>query len=193
MKVIIDTNSLLSLVRYYIKIDSKNILSKYIKSKLESGELLIIDKVYDECKYVSKGDILSTLNYLNDNYFLKSINFPIKTDNLLAPAPNKLLRQIDNQFVNSVVLKQKKISEIEYEIQKNIFMNGADIKQIILALNYKRDNIDVIIVTEESEISNDNKLFKKIPSMCKELNIKTMTLPELLVSFNDLRIEFTNL
>jgi len=193
MKVIIDTNSLLSLVRYYIKIDSKNILSKYIKSKLESGELLIIDKVYDECKYVSKGDILLTLNYLNDNYFLKSINFPIKTDNLLAPAPNKLLRQIDNQFVNSVVLKQKKISEIEYEIQKNIFMNGADIKQIILALNYKRDNIDVIIVTEESEISNDNKLFKKIPSMCKELNIKTMTLPELLVSFNDLRIEFTNL
>ena len=36
------------------------------------------------------------------------------------------------------------------------------------------------IVTEETEGSNDFKDFKKIPSLCKILNIETITLPKLL-------------
>jgi hypothetical protein len=45
-------------------------------------------------------------------------------------------------------------------------------------------------VTEESEVSNDNKLFKKIPAICKELDILTMTLPELLDKYDGINIDF---
>lgn len=46
------------------------------------------------------------------------------------------------------------------------------------------------LVTEETESSNDNKLFKKIPAICKELEIETMSLPELLVKYDNINIIF---
>jgi hypothetical protein len=65
-------------------------------------------------------------------------------------------------------------------------------KLIILCLNLIRDHSDeeIILVTEETESNNDNKLFKKIPSICKELSITTMTLPELLGKYNGIDVEF---
>lgn len=184
MIFILDSNSMLSLVRYYIKIDKNEFLLDFFKSKFKSGELLIIDKVYNECSYLAKGLVLKDLHFLKNKDFLKTYKVPYKTNSIIAPAPKKFLRQIDNSFINTVVIKQKKISDIEYEIQKNRFLESADIKQITLALNFKKEGQDVSIVTEETEYSNDNKIFKKIPAMCKELEITTITLPELLIEFN---------
>lgn len=48
----------------------------------------------------------------------------------------------------------------------------------------------VIIVTEESEFTNDAKEFKKIPAICKILNIETFTLPELLELYKEIDFEF---
>jgi hypothetical protein len=53
MKVVIDTNSLLSLVRYYLPFDKKGILFKFFKNKIEKGEIIIIDRVFQECTYNS--------------------------------------------------------------------------------------------------------------------------------------------
>ncbi len=72
---------------------------------------------------------------------------------------------------------------------RNIAIN-SDMKQVILSLNLKAKGEQVILVTEETESSNDNKLFKKIPAICKELNVETMTLPELLAKFEDIDIDF---
>ena len=66
MKVIIDTNSLLSLVRYYLPFDKHKILYNFIKDKIQSGEIIIIDKVHEQCSYISKGIILSKLDFLED-------------------------------------------------------------------------------------------------------------------------------
>jgi hypothetical protein len=63
-------------------------------------------------------------------------------------------------------------------------------KQVILVLNFKNKGEQVILVTEETEGSNDNKLFKKIPAICKELDIETMTLPELIVKYDGIDIDF---
>lgn len=190
MKVVIDTNSLLSLVRYYLPFDKKGVLFKFFKTKIEKGEIIIIDKVFQECTYNSKGIVLTTLNYLNDKTFLKSSKVPYKTDSLLAPSPAKFLRQVENQFVNTVVRRQKKLSDTEFENQKNSFLNDADMKQIILCLNLIKDGERVVLVTEETESSNDNKLFKKIPVICKELEIETMTLPELIAKYDGIDIDF---
>ena len=190
MKVVIDTNSLLSLVRYYLPFDKKGVLFDFFRSKIEKGDILIIDKVFQECTYSSKGIVLTTLDYLNDKTFLKSSKVPYKTDSLLAPSPAKFLRQIENQFVNTVVRRQKKLSETEFENLKNSFLNDADMKQIILCLNLIKDGEKAVLVTEETESSNDNKLFKKIPAICKELEIETMTLPELIAKYDGIDIDF---
>jgi uncharacterized radical SAM superfamily Fe-S cluster-containing enzyme len=132
--------------------------------------------------------VISTLNYLNDKNFLKSAKVPFNTNSLLAPSPIKFLRKVENQFVNNVI--RKKLTDVEFENQKNKYLNDADMKQIILCLNLQKDGEEVVLVTEETESSNDNKLFKKIPSICKELNIETLTLPELLGKYNDIDIYF---
>lgn len=189
MKVVIDTNSLLALVRYYLPIDKKGILFQFIRDKIEKGEIIIIDKVIEECKYISKGIVLSKLNFLNDKEFLKSFGIPFNTEFLLAPAPEKFIRQVESQFVNSIIRKTKALTEAEFENQKNEFLNGADMKQIILCLVLQREDEDVTLVTEETETSNDNKLFKKIPAICKVLGIDTSTLPELLEGYDYIQIE----
>jgi hypothetical protein len=190
MKVVIDTNSLLSLVRYYLPFDKKGVLFQFIKSKIEGGDIIIIDKVYEECTYNSKGLVITKLPYLTDKTFLKSSKVPYKTDSLLAPSPAKFLRQVENQFVNSVVRRQRKLTDTEFENQKNAFLNDADMKQIILCLNLIKDGEQVVLVTEETESSNDNKLFKKIPAICKELEVETMTLPELIAKYDGIDIDF---
>ena len=190
MKVVIDTNSLLSLVRYYLPFDKKSVLFQFFKKKIEIGEIIIIDKVLEECTYNSKGIVISTLNYLNDKEFLKAAKVPFKTDSLLAPSPAKFLRQVESQFVNTIVRKQRKLTDTEFENQKTTFLNNADMKQIILCLNLQKEGENVVLVTEETESSNDNKLFKKIPTICKELNIDTLTLPELLEKYDGIDIDF---
>ncbi len=69
MKVVIDTNSLLSLVPYYLPFDKKAVLFTFFKDKIEKGDIIIIDKVFQECTFNSKGIVLTTLDYLNDKRF----------------------------------------------------------------------------------------------------------------------------
>lgn len=190
MKVIIDSNSLLSLVRYYLPFDKNSVLFDFIRVRIEQGEIIIIDKVHTQCEYLAKGIILEKLGYLKDKVFLKTAKLPYKTENLLAPSPAKFLRQVDNQFVNR--LMKNRLTGIEYDTQKAHYLEDADMKQIILCLNLIRDGEEVILVTEETEANNDNKLFKKIPAICKELNIKTMTLPELLALYQHIDLAFTS-
>ncbi len=57
------------------------------------------------------------------------------------------------------------------------------------AYNLKID--DITIVSEETEVSNDNKSFKKLPTICKRiLNLEIITLPELLDKFDEIDFEF---
>lgn len=85
------------------------------------------------------------------------------------------------------------MTEPEYESQKNSFLNGADMRQIILCLNLARDfkEQEILLVTEETESGNDNKLFKKIPIICHELNLKTINLPGLLQIYKEIDFTFS--
>lgn len=190
MKVVIDSNSLIYLARYYLPFDKKGVLLNFFKRKIQDGDIIIIDKVLEECKYTSKGIVLETIEYLKDKDFIKSARIPFKTDSLIAPSPAKFIRQVENQFVQIVVKNQRKISDAEFENQKDAFLNSTDIKLIILCLNLINDGETVFLVTEETEYNNDNKLFLKIPAICKILNIEKLNLPELLSKFDDIDIDF---
>lgn len=189
MKVVIDTSSLLSLVRYYLPFDKQKVLFELIKSKIASGEILVIDKIIDECAYTSKGIVLSTLSYLMDKSFNKTHKLPLNTEFILPPAPAKFYRQVDNQFVNGVF--KNRLTEIQYDSLKNDFMNSADMKLILTSINLIKDNPteEIFLVTEETEVSNDNKVFKKIPAICLQLDIATINIQQLIEKLDGLNIE----
>lgn len=188
MKVVIDTNSLLSLVRYYLPFDEDSILYKFFKTKFEVGEIIIIDKVLEQCTYIAKGIVINKLSFLSDASFKKLAKIPYKTEDILPPSPGKFLRMMDNQFVVSAL--RKNLTEVEFENQKKAHLNDADIKQIILCLQMINKGENVVLVTEETSVSNDNKLFKKIPAICEILDIKMMTLPDLIKQFKEIKISF---
>lgn len=178
MNVVIDTSSLISLVRYYLPFDKNKILFKFIKTRIELKEILVLDKVFEECRYFSKGLVINKLTYLNDK------NNITKTTDLLPT--KKFYNQLENQFVNGAI--RNKLTDVEFENRKNEFLDKADCKILLYSLNNVKKSIT--IVSEETENVNDNKSFKKLPSICKILNLKIITLPELLDQYDEIDFEF---
>lgn len=189
MKVVIDTSSLLSLVRYYLPFDKQKILFEIIKAKIANGEILVIDKIIDECEYTSKGIVLETLSFLTDKDFNKTHKLPLNTEFILPPAPAKFYRMVDNNFV--VAVQRKRLNEMQYDSQKNDFMNSADMKMILTSLKLKSENPieEIYLVTEETEASNDNKVFKKIPAICSQLDLQTINIQQLIDKLDGIKIE----
>jgi hypothetical protein len=176
--LVIDTSSLLSLVRYYLPFDSESILFNFVKNKIESGEIIIIDEVYRECEYVAKKIVVTSLPFLKSNQ--------TKTTDCLPDKP--FFHLVENDFRNRSIGKE--LTPTEFETQKNIFLNGADAKQVLFCK--KNQNLLMLprIVTEETEGSNDNKHFKKIPSLCKPIGITTISLPTLLQESQEIGLIF---
>ncbi|HNO71609.1 MAG TPA: DUF4411 family protein [Bacteroidia bacterium] len=171
MRAAIDTSSLLMLVRYYLPFEKNDKLRKLIEKKLNSGELIIIDKVHEEAKYQSKGIILKELDFLNE----KSKH--IKTSSILPDA--KFISQLENQLCYGA--QKNRLTPVEFEVAKNKFLDTADAKLIIYCDKEKNAMIDKpILVTEESRSENDSKLFKKLPEICDLLSIEHCNLPTLL-------------
>lgn len=187
MKVIIDTSSLLSLVRYYLPFDKKTKLFDFIKFEIENGNLILIDAVYQECEYTTQGLVLKSLDYLNDKDFKKDFKIPLKTKDLIPPSTKKFYNLLNDNFRTPL---SRRLNDAEFEERKKEFLETADARMIILALIKKSEKQEIAIVTEESENGNDQKAFKKIPSICKMLDIKVMTLPDLLKIYQGIDIEF---
>lgn len=185
MRAVIDSNSLLALVRYYLPFDTNNVLYELVKKKIQSGDIVILDAVLSECEFLSGGLIFQELDFLNDKEFKKKHKIPVKTADLLPPAPAKFIRQVENQFAIGVM--KNKLRDHEFEQQKNDWLNSADAKLIVYCLNHNHQGTfeDVFLVTEETKAQNDLKVFQKIPVICDMLEINVLTLPKLLAQYND--------
>ena len=178
--VAIDACSLVNLVRYYLPFDKDSILFNFIKNKVESHEIIVIDKVYDECDNIAKGIVTSTLPFLKEN----------QTNTVECLPDARFFHLLNNDFVNAV--NKKKLNAEEFEIQKIAFVENADAKLLLFCKKNENLLIKPRIVTEETEGSNDNKLYKKIPTLCKGLDITPLTLPELLKEYDDIDINFNS-
>jgi hypothetical protein len=188
MKTIIDTSSLLALVRYYLPFDINNTLYNHLKTEILEKRIIIVNNVIEESKYISKKIIREKLVYLFDSSLKSCL---IKEDNMVFLKPPKtFFNDLDNRFlVNGV---KSKLRKEEYDNLRNKFLNSAD-SQIILYADYlKRTNEDVQVLTEETPTSNDGKIFKKIPSICKMINVEALSLPKYLESLSDISIEVKN-
>ena len=119
--------------------------------------------------------------------FVKAVE--VNTEFILPPTPAKFYRQVDNQFVNGA--QKNRLSETQYDSVKNDFMNSADMKLILTSLNLKKDfpTEDVFLVKKETEVSNDNKVFKKIPAICSQLGVETINVQQLIEKFEGISLE----
>lgn len=172
--------------------DANNTLFELVKNKVQLGEILILDAVLAECKYQSGGLVLKKLDFLDDKEFKKQYKIPLKTDDLLPPAPAKFIRQVENQF--SIGVMKNKLEDFEFELEKEKWLKSADAKLIIYCLNHNHQGTfeELFLVTEETKTQNDLKVFQKLPTICEMLNINVITLPELIDKFNDeINIDFS--
>lgn len=172
MRAVIDTTSLVSFVRYYLPFDKADKLKKLLEKKFNSGELIVLDKVYEESRFVAKGIVSKELSFLT-----KSTKI-IKTD-LILPEP-KFFKRLENELCYGA--QRNKLTTIEFEIEQKKFLESADAK-LILYCEKDKNSLELdkpILVTEETRSENDNKLFKKLPEICAILSIDHCSLPTLL-------------
>ena len=177
MKFIIDTSSWVALVRYYHPFDNGSVIYDFFKEKVVRKDFILLDEVVRECSFVAKKIVIDKLD------FIKVKENQIKTNELL---PNrKFYNLLENQFCNQ--FQKRRLNEAEFEAETNSFIKSADAKIILQALKWQREGLfdEPIIVSEESESANDHKLFKKIPVMCKSVDIECITLPQLFNKFKD--------
>lgn len=178
---IIDTSSLVAIARYYLPIKDEVKLLRFIESKFRSGELVMLSSIHLEASRTQKGIAIELMDFLNDN------DLRLNDSDLMPPAPRKFSNQLDNNLC--VPLQKKKLSSEAYSLQKAQYMSTGDAKMLLYALN----NMDKepVIITEETMLSNDGKLFKKLPAICEILEIPHMTVAEWLVA-NGTSIDWTH-
>lgn len=54
MKAVIDTSSLVSLVRYYLPFDKEGKLKAFIEERIEAKKLIVLEQVVAECKLMHR-------------------------------------------------------------------------------------------------------------------------------------------
>lgn len=182
MRTLIDTSSLVALARYYRPFDSMQAINAYLQKEIKQGSIILLDKVIEECKYVSQGLAYNSFSCLNDR------NQIVSTKNLM-PSP-KFFNMLENNFVDKS-MKRMKFSDDEsgYSNARNDYLKTVDSALIVYAMNYNNDLDPIQIMTEESSNQNDGKLFKKIPAICKELDIPTLTSVDYLKACETLTID----
>lgn len=163
MKYIIDTSTWIAFVRYYKPFDNNMVVFDFFENKLKNKEFLLIDEVVKECSLVAKKIVIKELNFISSK---KNIT---KTSDIY---PNKkFFNLLENQFCNKS--QRNSLNEAEIDNLTSKYLDSADAKIILLALDIKKKNHSerILVVTEETPANNDNKLFKKIPTICKELDV----------------------
>lgn len=186
MVVIVDTSSLCSLVRYYLPLDKEGQLISFIKRSLINRQMIIIDKVYEECRRLAQGEIINRMPFLKDKVFADLI-FNIDQDSVVPPP--KFLNIVNEGFV--VKAKFNELNEGQKQAQIERFFDGADYALLLCSyINKKKIDgglfpEDILILTEESNASNDNKCFKKIPLCSKIIDVDTIGLTNYLLKETD--------
>lgn len=184
MRTIVDTSSLVILARYYHPFDSTENLDDHLREEIRNGSLIVLDKVLTESRHVAQGLAYNTFSCLREK--------KIARDSAELIPSNRFFNMLDNNFVDRVMKRTKFAEDIAgYTNERDKFLNSADCAMIVFAMN-KNSVLDPIrILTEESVNQNDGKLFKKIPLICSELNIPTITAVDYLKQASSLRVEVT--
>ncbi|HIH23559.1 TPA: DUF4411 family protein [Candidatus Woesearchaeota archaeon] len=165
--LVVDTNSIMDLFKYYYfdrnngaKLYKKLLL--FLTQKVQSGELIIIDKVFQELR----------LNQDNEE-FKRNIGRHVVTTTVHAKEVGVLIEKYrvknnEREYHNDPVRINQALEQYE--------TRHADLYLIAYAKYLASANKRVILITEESP-SPDKKLVEKIPVICKAEGVECRNLP----------------
>jgi hypothetical protein len=171
-KLVIDSDSIINFFKYYSFDKNENgiineKLIEFIISKIENNEIIVIDKVFNELHRPETIDIKKVIKKdVVDSIYL----FP-KVENLI----DEFYIKSNERFWGN----DKELIKTEIRKHENTY---ADLYLIALCMELLENNNKVILISEET-LSRDDKLVKKIPTICRNLNIKCEDLPFMLFSF----------
>lgn len=182
MITVVDSCSLLSLVRYYLPFDKKKILIDRLMEEVKQHQLIILDKVKEECSKIAKGIVLDMIPQINGKEYIT------KTDTLTMP--KRFYEMLDNNFVNGSV--KRKLDGPKYDDLRTHYLQSADAYIIAYIMKHSHTLEGIQVLTEETETSNDNKVFFKIPAIMKQImqdnKNPTLTLPEYIKTLDEIDI-----
>lgn len=178
MVALIDTCSLRRLAEYYLPFDKEDILVDFLTHQYQKKELVVIDAVYEECKYQKKGEILKDLPFLASKTSISTLDMPIN---------KKVNNIIDNQFCIQPAYRKLSEDEIirnqKYAVQKEQFMNTADFRLMLFAkrqISFNGFFNGIEVVTDETRYADDGKIFKKLPACCDLVGITSKNIVDYL-------------
>ena len=174
MEYYFDTSSLVALARYYHPFDKEGKLLGFIRTKFQNKEIVILDVILNEARYISNGVVLKSYPFVEEHKDLI-----VNTKEMMPFSTKKFGNMVDKNFA---VAAQVNNGKINYSIIKQKFLESGDGKLILTMFNRLHDDQDaeICIVTEESRFSNDGKGFKKIPALCSMLGARCITLTDYL-------------
>ena len=181
VKFIIDTSSLISLCRYYLVFDKdRDGLKDFFKEKFFNKEIIILDKVYEECNRVIEKLVIKTFNWETDKPKIEKVSDKNGnlTINLSQDFKDKFYKVKDGYFIE--YKNNKPIDESQKNNMVTKQLNSTDVALIGYCESIQNNNEKVLLVTEETNKSNDKKPFRKIPYICEDRNINCITLPMLM-------------
>lgn len=180
MRTLVDASSLVALARYYHPFDSTEALHEFLNSEIASGNIIVLDKIAEEVQYVSGGMAVEAFPCL------KNKKRVVSTKDIIPK--QKFFNMLDNSFVDHSTKRLKFNDEVSYNNERDRFLQGADCALVVYAMNNNSGLDPIQILTEESATQNDGKLFKKIPSICKELGIRALTSVEFFKELDSIKI-----
>ena len=170
MIALLDTSSLLAIVRYHLPFDTQGIILPLLRARYDAGEIIIIDEVWTEAKRTSKGLAFDTFESIFEPFLIK------KTPDLI---PNKqFFHFLSNDFCDKAIIRLKDIDEAAFDLEKQKFIASADCRLVLLP--FLDTGNKYIVITEETESTNDGKIFKKVPVLCKSAGIQCSTVSQYL-------------
>ena len=182
MKAIIDTNSLITLFRYYEHITGFEDLKDFLTEQITQANVIVIDKVYEELhKYQGKGNVLDKLKITRKHTY--------PTEQLLTHLMKKeqewYLRE--NETTNRYANNPQRI-----EADKRLFLDTHADLYLVALCTYIAKTHEVLLITEETLTErHNNKLYPKIPTLCKQENIKYGNITQLLFEMYKQEITIT--
>lgn len=176
MAIVVDTCSLVMIAKNFLPLDKEGHLFRFLEDAFDRRELLLLDAILEESKHTSQGIAVEKMTFLKDKKLV------IPTNGLLPPSPRKFSNMMDNNFC--VRLEKNELTEQEYVQQKAEYSETGDYKILVYSMKEQSQNgilkDEYYVMTEETRLQNDGKLFKKLPLLCEQIGVETITASEYL-------------
>ena len=176
-KIVIDNNSLVNFFNHYFfdrDHDNKiyQELKAFLLSKIKAGEIIVIDKVFNEFTVIKNQREMKELRE-----FIKP--FAVNTT-YLADKVEKLRN--DYYIPENENFYTDRAGKIDYNIIDRVLDLFLTKHADLYLAAYCRENSDSILVTDES-FKKDNKLVEKLPTICTKEKIEFIDLPNSLFNY----------